>query len=207
MRRAGFLPDTQPGAWLRSDGIPVDLMVPDQLAGAGRRSVEIPPHDKLAARKTKGIEATVVDFTVEEIAALDAQDTRRIRVKVAGPAALLIAKIRKITERLGTPNRLNDKDAHDTFRLLSSFSSTDLATRCAFLLDDRLSSETTAAALRSLARNFAPGPDTVGSLMAGRAETGVGDPQQTALATSILADDLLKALRAIGVDIHDTGTS
>lgn len=67
MRRAGFLPDVQPGAWLRPDGIPVDLMVPERFAGSGRRSVQIPPHAKYSARKARGIEATLVDFDVQEV--------------------------------------------------------------------------------------------------------------------------------------------
>ncbi|GAA4282688.1 hypothetical protein GCM10022261_02190 [Brevibacterium daeguense] len=46
MKGAGFLPSSQPGSWLTVEGIPVDLMVPDSLAGRGRRSAQIPPHDK-----------------------------------------------------------------------------------------------------------------------------------------------------------------
>ena len=44
---AGFIlnPDSQqPGAWMSPTGIPVDLMVPEHLAGPGsRRGVRIPP--------------------------------------------------------------------------------------------------------------------------------------------------------------------
>jgi hypothetical protein len=42
MSRAGFRHDSlagQPGSWLSPNGIPVDLMVPDAIAGRGRRSV------------------------------------------------------------------------------------------------------------------------------------------------------------------------
>lgn len=41
MSRAGFYRDPvngQPGTWLSSDGIPVDLMVPDALAGPGTKN-------------------------------------------------------------------------------------------------------------------------------------------------------------------------
>ena len=57
MTRAGFILDpvsNQPGAWMSPNGIPVDLMVPQNLAGPGpstRRSVRIPPHDKSSARR------------------------------------------------------------------------------------------------------------------------------------------------------------
>ncbi len=35
MTRAGFYRSGQPGSWLNREGIPVDLMVPELLAGAG----------------------------------------------------------------------------------------------------------------------------------------------------------------------------
>lgn len=204
MRRAGFLPGSQPGAWLDKDGIPVDLMVPEIFAGPSRRSVRIPPHDKLSARKARGIEATTVDFDVLEIGALDARDTRCILAKVAGPAALLVAKIHKITERLDTPTRLNDKDAHDSYRILRSIETMELRDRFAVLLEDSVSRDTTIEALQSLNSNFAEGPNAPGPVMAGRAESGLGDPQQVALSTAFLAEDLLKALADIG---FSTGSS
>lgn len=51
----------QPGSWLSPKGIPVDLMVPEALAGAsGRRGARIPPHSTKAARRAVGLEAAVV---------------------------------------------------------------------------------------------------------------------------------------------------
>ena len=49
MERGGFHRDptkNQPGAWLNAAGIPVDLMVPESLAGGGKsaRGARIPPH-------------------------------------------------------------------------------------------------------------------------------------------------------------------
>lgn len=65
MRAAGFHQDlvkAQPGAWLSRDGIPVDLMVPEALAGSsGRRAARIDPHARDAARRAVGLEAAVVD--------------------------------------------------------------------------------------------------------------------------------------------------
>ena len=37
MTRAGFYRSDQPGSWLNREGIPVDLMVPEELAGGGGR--------------------------------------------------------------------------------------------------------------------------------------------------------------------------
>ena len=194
MRRAGFLPSAQPGSWLREDGIPVDLMVPRKLAGSGRRSVSIPPHDKFSARQTRGIEATLVDFDVQEITSLDLADNRSISAKVAGPAALLVAKIHKIVERLQTPIRSNDKDAHDSYRILRSVETSELRNRFLSLLNDELSQQSTMEALVYLREQFAAGPESAGSMMAGRAEAGLGDPSQVSLSVAFLAEDLINAL-------------
>ena len=59
MRAAGFILDPvarQPGTWLSSDGVPVDLMVPEALSGAkGRRGARIPPHARTATRRAAGL--------------------------------------------------------------------------------------------------------------------------------------------------------
>lgn len=64
MTRAGFRRDLQhpqPGGWLSAAGIPVDLMVPEALAGGqGRRGARIPSHSTQATRRTAGLEAAVV---------------------------------------------------------------------------------------------------------------------------------------------------
>ena len=131
MRQAGFelsAPD-QPGIWKKSvkrDAeepyeVSVDLLVPEQLAGSGRRSAQIPPHDKKAARRVPGIEAAMVDKSTLQINSLAPEaDLRNCTINVAGPAALLIAKAFKIHDRVedGSPGRLADKDAGDVVRLM-----------------------------------------------------------------------------------------
>lgn len=200
MTQAGFYPDLekgQPGAWLSPDGIPVDLMVPERLAGAGgRRGARIPPHDKHATRRAKGLEATVVDHEMMDVAALDTADARVHRVRVAGPSALIVAKAHKIGERVAEgPDRLADKDAHDIYRILVAIETDALTAGFERLLADDLSGETTEVALGYLADHFAAGPDAAASEMAGRAEAGIGEPETVALQTAILARDLLDSLR------------
>ena len=76
----------QPGAWLSADGVPVDLMVPQDLAGAGSattRGARIPPHHKRATRRARGLEAAMVDNSWLVVAALDPADDRRFEVRVA----------------------------------------------------------------------------------------------------------------------------
>jgi hypothetical protein len=122
MARAGFhrdLEHPQSGGWLSAAGIPVDLMVPEALAGGGgRRGARIPPQSTQASRRTAGLEAAVVDHAVQTIGSLDASDQRSAEIKIAGPTALLIAKLHKLGERQDQPDRLIDKDAHDIYRLL-----------------------------------------------------------------------------------------
>jgi hypothetical protein len=200
MSRGGFYRnsvDGQPGAWLNPEGIPVDLMVPETLAGPGSkntRGARIPPHDRRAARRARGLEAAIVDNSIMEVAALDAADPRTYRVRVAGPAALLVAKLHKIAERVTAPHRLNDKDAHDIYRILIDVDTADLASAFKILCSDPVSSETTNQAVEYLADLFAVGPVALGATMAGRAEEGIGEPETVALSSSLLAADLVQAL-------------
>lgn len=197
MGRAGFHLDPtsrQPGAWISPRGIPVDLMVPEYLAGPpGRRAAKIPPHGKMVARRAAGLEAAVVDYGPMTVASLD-DDGRSAVINVAGPAALLVAKLHKLSERLGNPSRLNNKDAHDSYRLLVATATPDLAEAVRRLLVDEISRDVTRQALEFLRVLFAAGAGAVGSAMAGRAEEGVGQPDVVAASASVLAHDLLAEL-------------
>lgn len=200
MKRAGFhrdLQNPQPGTWFSPDGIPVDLMIPEALAGGtGRRSVHIPPHDRHVARRAIGLEAAVVDHAPMTISALDPADHRSIELEVAGPAALLVSKLHKLGERQDHPNRLIDKDAHDIYRLLVATDSDGLGRQIAMLCADELAGDVTSGAIVYLERLFASGPDALGSTMAGRAEQLVGDPAVVSAAAAALASDVVNALRA-----------
>ncbi|MDN5856283.1 MAG: hypothetical protein L0K86_26260 [Actinomycetia bacterium] len=57
-------------------------------------------------------------------------DGRAYTANVAGPAALLVAKLHKLGERQATPGRLIDKDAHDLYRLLVATPTENLAAGC-----------------------------------------------------------------------------
>jgi hypothetical protein len=198
MQRAGFhrnLTEPQPGSWLSPNGIPVDLMVPAALAGSGgRRGARIPPHSRHATRRTPGLEAAVVDHAPMTITALDPADARSTEIEVAGPAALLVAKLHKLGERQDRPERLLDKDAHDIYRLLTATDTDSLSKTLADLREDELAGATTTEAIHYLDQLFASGPDALGSTMAGRAEELVGDPAVVSAAVSALAADLVAAL-------------
>lgn len=200
MLRAGFTHDDanpQPGIWLRRDGDQVDevdLMVPELLAGRrGKRSVRIPPHDNLVARQARGLEGVLVDNDLMEIRALRPSDDRVFRVRVAGPAALLVSKLFKLGERADrAPDRLLDKDAHDVYRLLVSADPIDdLQRRVQALLTHDVSRDVAVEALGYLEDLFAKGHGATGSMMAGRAERGVGEPETVSRQVAILAAELL----------------
>jgi hypothetical protein len=184
----------QPGQWLNPEGIPVDLLVPETFSGKdGRRGARIPPHDKHAARKVAGLEAALVDNEERSIRALSPDDERAIRMKVAGPAALSIAKAHKLWERRTNPDRLVNKDAHDLYRLLRATETKEVSERYQSLLKDGRSRAAAEQGLSYLGELFAR-PSSLGSQMAGRTEGKAGDPELVAASVSALVRDLLAAV-------------
>lgn len=197
MSAAGFLASDQPGTWFSRLGVPVDLMVPEALAGAPasqRRGARVPPHANFATRRVVGLEAAIVDHAPMEVAALATDDDRHYTIEVAGPAALLVAKLHKLWERRATPSRLEDKDAHDVYRLFVAITTDDLAAALLRLTADPLAGAVTTRAMAYLSGMFAAGPEALGSVMAGRAEEGIGEPATVAVSAALLAADLIEAM-------------
>ncbi|MDA8314211.1 MAG: GSU2403 family nucleotidyltransferase fold protein [Actinomycetota bacterium] len=128
LKDANFEQKSDPGIWWKTidiDGTPadieVDIMVPVHFARTGgRRSARLPPHDKMIARKAIGLEGSILDHDLMEVVALDRTDSRQFTVRVAGPAALIVAKVYKLRDRLaeGRLDRIADKDAADVYRLM-----------------------------------------------------------------------------------------
>jgi hypothetical protein len=127
------------------------------------------------------------------VSALDPNDPRAYTANVAGPAALLVAKLHKLGERQTAPDRLVDKDAHDVYRLLVTVPTEGLAARLSALRVDGFAGQTTDKALLFLAEMFGRS-EASGSTMAGRAEEGIGDPDVVAASVSALTQDLLLAV-------------
>ncbi len=190
MRAAGLeLRAGQHGIWVR-EGAEVDLLVPDALAPPeGKRGARLMGHDPRAARKVVGLEGAAVDWDLMQITGLAPGDRRTASIRVAGPAALLVAKVYKIAEKGASP-ALN-KDAHDVYRLLVATDTGDLARRVRMLLDDPVTGRITETAIGNLRRLFGD-PFAPGSLMAGAAEAGVGNPANVQASLSALANDLLQ---------------
>jgi hypothetical protein len=127
------------------------------------------------------------------INSLDPADGRSFQANVAGPAALLVAKLHKLGERAQLQDRLVDKDAHDIYRVFRAVATDALVPRFALLRADDTSGEATEQAIVYLAELF--GDATAqGSIMAGRAEEGIGNPDEVAASVTALVRDLLELL-------------
>jgi len=88
MASGGFVAAAEPGTWMK-DAVQVDLMVPEALAGSGRRGAKLGVHGNKVTRKARGLEGALVDNEVMTISALAGDDPRSFEVAVASPAALL----------------------------------------------------------------------------------------------------------------------
>ena len=158
MRNAGFVLTAEPGIWearFQREGlddqvvVPIDLIVPMHVAaGPGRRSARLTgDHGKYSARKSEGLEGALVDHGPIRISAIDPTDDRMVVVNVAGEAALLVAKLHKLGDRLEKPERLDAKDAGDIYRLFDNVAPDDMARRLKALLTDERSVAATVKAL------------------------------------------------------------
>ncbi|MEY2435955.1 MAG: hypothetical protein QOF97_791 [Acidimicrobiaceae bacterium] len=170
MTQAGFHLSPQPGGhiepgiWIAQATIgdvpyevPVDLIVPEGVAtGGGRRGARLGTHGKRAARRAVGLEAALVDNVPISISALEPDDDRVITARVAGTAALFVAKAHKLHDRATAPtrDRLSDKDASDVFRLMLATQPAQVGQRLSELAEDSIAGEVTAAALPMLSEVF-----------------------------------------------------
>jgi hypothetical protein len=202
MEKAQFRPGLQPGTWLCErevasvpTTIPVDLLVPEALAGGGRRAARLGSHGNRVGRHARGLEAAVVDQVPHRIASLSADDTRAFDIRLAGPAALLVAKLHKLAERSQErgATRVKDKDALDVFRILRVVPTEVLADTLDGLEHDHLAATVTREAMEYL-RSLFGSRDAVGTQMAVRATEGLEDPEAIARACEALAIDLLQGL-------------
>ena len=200
---AGFLPrgGDSVGVWVThrptsantTTELAIDLLVPASISpGKGRRAARLPGHEARSARIVRGLEGVIADADVMRVGALDASDGRKLDVRVAGSAALLVAKAHKIRDRSGTA-RSTDKDALDVLRLLRGTATDDLAGRMQQLMRDDNARPVAEEALDLLGSQFANRAGE-GIEMAVRAVGALGDPAEISASCEALAGDLLRAI-------------
>ena len=208
LKEAGFAADAEHvGTWIKSrplEGRPVevkiDLMVPEAVGGPGRRGARLGPHGNRAARKARGLEATLVDQQRRKVESLADGDARAFEVAVAGPSALLVAKLHKIHERIGSPGRREDKDALDVLRILRAVPLGTLVEGTGALMNEEMSSQVTEEA-HSFLRDLFSEPTRAGCQMAARAATPLESGDTIAASCAFLTQDLLSAVsRARGTN-------
>ena len=190
----GFRASNRPGTWLGAEDVEVDLMVPATLGGKGRRGARIPPHDKHVARKAKGLEPAVEDWALHRVASFEPDRDGRVHmIRVAGPAALLVAKLHKIAERAEDVDRLQDKDALDVLRLLQTVPTSTLATDLRRLGTVDSCAAVVAEAIVDFERLFGSS-HALGTEMAVRACGELADAETIRRSCTVLARELLDAV-------------
>ena len=203
MARAHFQAGLQPGSWVSTRNvdsvptiIPIDLLVPEAVAGAGRRAARLGAHGDRAGRRARGLEGALVDHSRRELRALDSEDPRAFEIRVAGPSALLVAKVHKIADRSQEPEtkRVNDKDGLDVLRLLRVIPSRELAAGLRRLQGEMVSAEVTREAVAQLDALFGS-TRSVGTQMAVRATERLEDPAAIAESCEALTRELLDLVR------------
>ena len=127
-----------------------------------------------------------------QIESLEPRVERSVPMLVAGPAALLVAKVHKLAERAGTGDRASDKDALAILRLLQGTETATLAGGLVRLRDNELSAAVTAEALSKLPPLFAT-PQADGIRMAVRAVGLNAEEEVIAASFAVLVSDLLAA--------------
>jgi hypothetical protein len=120
-------------------------------------------------------------------------DERRINARVAGPGALLVSKLFKLSDRQDSATRLDDKDALDVFRLLQGIPAADMASRVRRVAENDLSASTGERGIDLLSQMFAR-PGSQGSQMAARAVVGVDDPAFVAASCAALTVEVLEII-------------
>jgi hypothetical protein len=196
---AGFLSSpSNIGIWTSAaESVNTDLLVPEAVAGKGSRSADLGGHGNRTARRVQGLEPALVDNSWMRIEALDSLTDKRIhQIRVAGPAALLIAKLHKVYERKDKPARLDNKDAFDIYRLLQATQTADLASAVRSLSTNEMSHESTVSGMRYLHELFST-ESALGARLVGQAVEGIGASDVETASSSALANDLLYQLRGI----------
>lgn len=172
----------------------MDLLVPGMLGGAGRRGARLGVHGQGTAMKVRGLEGALIDHSPVCIKALDNDDPRSYTIEVAGPSALIVAKIHKIVERVSGPvRRQDDKDAFDVYRVLRAIDTTRLAGGVRVMQEADISAAVAMEAMSCFQEHFGHAA-AIGTRMVVRHVEGLEDPDFVSASCVALSRDLLSAV-------------
>ena len=146
-----------------------------------------------AARQVRGLEGALVSRRPMTVRALATGDDRACQVSVAGPAALLVAKMHKLADRIDADDnrRINSKDAFDVFRLLQAVDAVELIDEINILTSAQVSAEVTAEAVAGFRELFRT-PTGAGTVLVAEHVTGI-EYRDVIVASSVaLSEELLE---------------
>ncbi|MCY3734953.1 MAG: nucleotidyl transferase AbiEii/AbiGii toxin family protein [Gemmatimonadaceae bacterium] len=195
MEDAGYALADQPGMYRRKDGAQVDFLVPEAVGGRRGRGADLGVHGNRAARQVRGLEGALVSHRQMTIGTLVPGDNRTCDINVAGPAALLVAKIHKLADRADAPgrDRLRNKDAFDIYRLLRAVDAPRLVIEVRSLLAHETSRAVTTEAL-SRFPEFFEAPTSTGTQMAVQHVEGLEDSDFIAASLISLGQELIDSI-------------
>jgi hypothetical protein len=188
MKDAGFILAADPGAWRGRMGVPIDLMVPEALSGGrSRRAARLPIHGDRVARRTRGLEAAIVDN--EPARAHSARSIRRARGSCSRRWPGCAARRQGHQDH---PRRQQPKDGLGVLRILQAVPTEELAQRIRRLQDGSLAGDVTRQAVEALRDGNNPNGQIAG--LAARAVGVLENPDTIAESVVALVDDLLLRL-------------
>ena len=195
MQHAGYSLTDQPGIYRRDDGVQVDLLVPEAVGGRTGRGAGLGVHGNRAARQVRGLEVALVSRRPLTVQALASGDDRAYEINVAGPAALLVAKVHKLMDRVdGDDNRrINNKDAFDVFRLLQAVETLELINEINLLAAAEVSAEVTAEASARFSELFGT-PTGAGTVLVAEHVAGIEDREVIIASSVALSEELIEGM-------------
>ncbi len=193
MENAGYALTDQPGIYKNETGVQVDLLVPEAVGGRKGRGAELGVHGRRAARQVRGLEGALVSRRPMTLAALEPRDSRTYEINVAGPAALLVAKIHKLADRTSVDDvrRLNHKDAFDIFRLLQAVDAQELVAEISLLAGAPMAAEVTTEAMVKFRELFGTAT-AIGTQLVTEHVAGIENRDVIIASSVALSEDLIE---------------
>ena len=195
MENAGYRLTDQPGIYRRDDGVQVDLLVPEAVGGRSGRGARLGVHGNRAARQVRGLEGALVSRRPMTMRSLATEDDRVYQISVAGQAALLVAKMHKLADRIGADDnrRINSKDAFDVFRLLQAVDVVELIDEINLLAATEVSAKVTAEAMARFHALF--GTSTgAGTMLVAEHVTGIENRDVIIASSVALSQELIETM-------------